>query len=228
MSSNKNITNSFYPYFMSLFCAIIILGNIYALKIITIFSLRTPSGMICFPFSFSINNIITEVYGEEAATKTIRFGMIILILYYLTLLFITGIDPAPGWNSQKEWEKIFSSSPLIVLGTLCAYYSSEKINSKILSIFKYYFEGKYFLGRSVGATIIGVTLDTLIFNVIAFYWFLPFYDWVFFTLDQIALKIFFEIIGSIISSLVIPSLKNYEDLDPVKPRAWIDKFRRIN
>lgn len=221
-----DITRSYYPYLVALFCSVVILGNIYALKITSFFSMLTPSGMICFPFTFSIIDIITEVYGEEAASKTIKMGLFILMVYFLTLHIVTGLNPAPEWNHQKEWESIFSSSQMIVIGTFTAYFLGERVNTKLLSILKYLFNKKYFLRRSIASTFAGVTIDTIVFNFVAFSSSFSFNFLVVFTLHQLIFKLAIEVFGSWLSSLIVPSLKKYENLDPVRPRAWIDKYFR--
>ena len=100
--------------------------------------------MLCFPFTFSINDIIAERYGEKAAARTVKMGLITLIIYFITLHLVTGLEPAQGWGKQKEWESIFSSSAMIFLGTLSAYYLGEKVNYKLLSTLKTIFNERFF------------------------------------------------------------------------------------
>lgn len=222
----RDIVDSYYPYLVAFFCSIVILGNIFALKISSFLSLITPSGMICFPYTFSILDIITEVYGEKAASRTIKAGLIILFLYFLMLRIVTNLTPSPDWHLQHEWENIFSASSRIVFGTFIAYYLGEKINTKLLSILKYVFNKKYFLRRSLASTFMGVSVDTVVFNLVAFYGIFSFDFLLWFTLHQLVLKWVMEITGSWVASRIVTRLKNYEQLDPVKPRAWIDKYLR--
>lgn len=222
--AQHNVTTSAYPYLLAVFCSIIILGNIHALKITKFFSILTPSGMICFPFTFSICDIITEVYGEKAADRAIKMGLIILVIYFISLNIVTMLEPAPGWENQHAWETIFSSSPRIILGTFLAYYLGEKINSKILSILKSIFNGKFFLRRSIASTIIGVTVDTFVFNFIAFFATFSFGYWLIFTCHQLILKVIFELFGSWISSIIVPIITKYEQLSLVQPKTWINKY----
>lgn len=223
-TAQNNITTSAYPYLLAVFCSIIILGNIYALKITRFFSILTPSGMICFPFTFSICDIITEVYGEKAADRAIKMGLIILVIYFISLNIVTMLEPAPGWDNQHAWETIFSSSPRIILGTFLAYYLGEKINSKILSMLKSIFNGKFFLRRSIASTIIGVTVDTFVFNFIAFFGKFSLNYWLIFTCNQLVLKVFFELFGSWVSSIIVPILAKKENLSPIQPKTWINKY----
>lgn len=222
--NSDNITSSAFPYLLSIFCSIIILGNIYALKITTIFGMLTPSGMICFPFTFSICDIITEAYGEEAADRAIKTGLVVLIIYFISLQFVTYLDPAPGWQNQHAWETIFASSPRIIAGTFLAYYLGEKINSKLLFFLNDLFNGKFFLRRSIASTFTGVFIDTIVFNFIAFFGNFPIRYWVIFTCQQLILKMLFELFGSYIASLIVPYLVKYENLDSTKPGSWIAKY----
>lgn len=223
-TTHYDISKSAYPYLVTIFCSIIILGNIYALKITTFFSILTPCGMICFPFTFAICDIITEGYGEDAANTAIRLGLISLVIFFITLNIVTNLEPAPGWEHQEAWETIFALSPRIFVATFLAFYFGEKINSKILSILQYIFRGAFFLRRSIASTFIGVTVDTLIFNIIAFSFIFSFGFFVKFTLHQLAIKLVFELFGSWLASLIVPYIQKNENLNPVKPRAWITKY----
>ena len=104
------ITASFFPYLLCAFVITAVLGNLYALKIIVLFGLTTPAGMICFPFTFSICDIISDVYGRESANKAIQTGVIALTFYYLSLTIITTANPAEIWGFQRDWENIFTPS----------------------------------------------------------------------------------------------------------------------
>jgi|GEM_PF-6583284 len=220
----NNKIDSAFPYLLAIFCSIIILGNIYALKIIKLFGMLTPSGMICFPFTFSICNIITEAYGEKAANRTINTGLIVLFIYFISLQVVTYIEPAPGWENQEAWETIFSSSPRIILGTFIAYYLGEKVNSKFLSLLNYIFSGMYYLRRSLISTFTGVFIDTIVFNFIAFFGTFSITYWFTITFQQLILKIGFELFGSWVASKILPYIIKNENLDPMQPGSWIKKY----
>ena len=218
------LLNSYYPILVTLFCTVVLLGNIFALKTSSIFGLISPCGMICFPFTFTICDIVTEVYGDKAARQTIRLGLITLLIYFCFLSIVTSLTPAPSWNKQEEWETIFAMSKLIFIATFTAYYLGERINSFLLSTLKYICNKKYFLKRSLISTFFGVCVDTFIFNFIAFFWFFSFDIWISITISQLILKLLYEVLGSFIASAIVPYLKKNEKLDPLTERAWINKY----
>jgi queuosine precursor transporter len=180
--------------------------------------------MICFPLTFSICDIITEVYGEEAANKAIIAGLVSLFIYFITLYIVTHLSPAESWGNQTAWESIFSASYRIMIATFVAYYLGEKANSKLLSILKFMYNKQFFLRRSIASTFVGILIDTVVFNAIAFLGVFELSFWLKFTVSQLILKIFFEIFGSWVASGIVPFIKRHENLDPIQPRAWITNY----
>jgi queuosine precursor transporter len=219
------ITNSFYPYLLCAFVITVVLGNLYALKIIVLFGLTTPAGMICFPFTFSICDIITDVYGRQATNRAIRTGVVALTFYYLSLTIITTASPAEIWDFQQEWETIFTHGYRIFLGTILGFYIGEKLNSFVLSLLKYLFQKQNLLTRYLTSTLIGVTFDTIIFSITAFLFVFPFSYLLHLIFTQLILKYFFEIIGSYIATKLSPIIKQKEGLDIIDSYRWIDHIK---
>lgn len=221
-----SIVNSAYPYLLCSFVLTAVLGNLFALKIIVLCGLQTPAGMICFPFTFSICDIINDVYGRPAANIAIRTGVVGLIFYFSTLFLVSNITPSDVWHLQKEWDSIFSLSLRIFAGTIVGFYIGEKANSIILSILKYLFRQQTELKRYLTSTLAGVTLDTIIFNLVAFLYVFSFKELAYITLTQLILKYIFEIAGSFIASRISPIIKRRENLDEVENFPWLNFIRK--
>lgn len=228
MSKNIDATKSFFPYLCSIFTMIVIAGNVFALKIVKFSIFATPAGMICFPFTYSLGDVITEIYGYDAAKKVIYIGLINLLAFLLLLKVVIHMPAAPTWHLQKEFSAVFDMSTRLFAGTIVGYISGELINSKILSILKYITKGRIFLRRSITSTIVGVTTDTFFFNLAAFGGIIPLKILLPFTLQQYFIKIGFEIIGSIIASRIIIRLKKSENVDVTDKYSykWIEKYKK--
>lgn len=221
------VSKSIYPYLCSLFSAIVIAGNVYALKIVNLGLLSSPAGMICFPFSFSIVDIVTEVYGEKTAKRFIRTGLINLIFFIALLQIVLALPSDLSVSPQEEFNGVFSLSWRIFLGTIAGYYLGESINSKCLSILKFITDGTGFFQRSFYSTIIGITVDTVIFNLIAFVGVIPVEKLTPFIFKQYILKIFFAWVGAYVVSKIIPSIKRKEKSDVLDKYTykWVEKVK---
>lgn len=221
------VSKSIYPYLCSLFTAIVIAGNVFALKVVNLGILSTPAGMICFPFSFSIVDIVTEVYGDKTAARFIHTGLINLVIFIVLLQMVLMLPSETTISSQTEFNNVFNLSWRIFLGTIAGYYFGEKINSKCLSFFKFITDGAAFLPRSISSTIIGITVDTIFFNLIAFAGEIPTDKLVPFISKQYVLKIFFAWMGAYLVSKVIPYIKRKEKSDVLDKYnyKWAEKIK---
>lgn len=227
---NETIKLGWYPYLCSTFTAIVIAANVFALKITNVFGFLTPCGMLCFPFTYSIGNVITEIYGYPAARRLIYISLFNLIGFYALLYFVIHLTPTPGWTLQKEFSDIFSMSFRIFMGTIAGYLGGELINSKALSILKYITVGRIFIPRAIASTIVGVTTDTILFNIVAFYGVYPLKYLVSFTFQQYFLKIGFEMVGSILAYFLVIYIKKSEKINVTDDYSykWIDRFSLLN
>ena len=212
----------------SIFSMIVIAGNIFALKFTTIGPFSTPAGMICFPFTYTLGDIITEIYGYSIARKVILMGLFNLVLFYIFLKLVIALPPASFWHLQKEFEAVFGLSSRILLGTIVGYLSGELVNSRILSFLKYITQGNIFVPRAVASTIIGVTTDTLFFNIAAFLFIIPFSILLPFILQQYLLKICFEIVGAFAAGFIVKKIKKTQKIDIIDPYPfkWIEKYKK--
>jgi uncharacterized integral membrane protein (TIGR00697 family) len=129
-------------------------------------------GTLLFPFSYVFGDILTEVYGFRASRKVIWTGFICLAFSAL-LFFFLRLLPADGeWESyagSAAYEAILGgmSSGGIVLASLAAYLIGEFSNSLILSKMKVVFKGRFLWMRTIGSTLVGEFLDSLVFVLVA-------------------------------------------------------------
>jgi len=92
---------------------------------------------------------------------------------HLFLFIVQILPPAVDWQNQSAYERILGFIPRIVLASLLAYFAGEFSNSIVLSRLKILTRGKYLWTRTIGSTIIGEGIDTMIFCTIAFSGILP-------------------------------------------------------
>jgi queuosine precursor transporter len=165
-----------YRYFdiiLGLFVAVLLISNIASTKIIQIWKFTFDGGTILFPLSYIFGDILTEVYGYRKARKAIWVGFFSAFLMSVVLWVIGILKPAQGWDLQNSYIAILGQTPRIVGASLIAYFAGEFINSFILAKVKIITKGRWLWIRTIGSTIAGELIDTLLFCFIAFYGLYP-------------------------------------------------------
>lgn len=165
-----------YKYFeiiLGLFVAVLLISNIASTKIIQVWKFTFDGGTILFPLSYIFGDILTEVYGYRKARKAIWVGFFSAILMSLILWIVGIIKPAEGWELQNAYLAILGQAPRIVGASLVAYFAGEFINSFTLAKLKIATRGRWLWTRTIGSTIAGEFVDTLLFCLIAFYGLYP-------------------------------------------------------
>lgn len=155
------------------FVAVLIISNVASSKITQIGSLTLDGGTFLFPLTYIFGDILTEVYGFKKARKVIWLGVFANLLMALIFIVVGLLPSAPNWPNQSAYMAILGLTPRIVLASITAYFMGEFVNSVILSRLKVITKGKLLWMRTIGSTLVGQLVDTLIFITIAFSGVLP-------------------------------------------------------
>jgi uncharacterized integral membrane protein (TIGR00697 family) len=165
----------YFDLILGLFVAVLLISNIVSVKAVKIplawfnFSLSFDGGTLLFPFSYIFADILTEVYGYERSRRVIWAGFGGLVLMAV-LIWLVGIIPAdPLWGQQAAYETLLMAAPRIALASILAYFVGEFSNSLILSRLKIATKGRYLWVRTIGSTLVGELVDSLIFVYVAFW-----------------------------------------------------------
>jgi queuosine precursor transporter len=152
----------------ALFVAVLLISNIASAKIVQFGFLTFDGGTLLFPLSYIFGDILTEVYGYARSRKVIWLGFASAILMSVTFMAVGALPPAAEWTSQTAYDQILGFTPRIVLASLIAYFAGEFSNSFTLAKLKIKTQGRYLWLRTIGSTLVGQVVDTLIFSLIAF------------------------------------------------------------
>ncbi|MDR2941259.1 MAG: queuosine precursor transporter [Treponema sp.] len=162
------------------FVSILVVSNIASsAKIvdvgISIFSipLAFDGGTLLFPFVYVLGDVLTEVYGFKTARRVILTGFAVMVLTALVFFVLGILPPEEGWSAETGGNAAFNailggmSRGGIVLASLSAYLAGELSNSLVLSKLKTLMKGRMLWVRTIGSTLAGELLDTVIFVLIA-------------------------------------------------------------
>lgn len=152
------------------FVTVLICSNLIgAAKVCEIGGFTFGAAVLFFPLSYLLGDVLTEVYGYARARQVVWAGFGAMIFVSAVTWLTLRLPPAPGWPHQAAYETVFGVTPRIVLGSLLAFLVGEFANSYVLAKMKLWTEGRHLWTRTIGSTIVGEALDSLIFYPVAFY-----------------------------------------------------------
>ena len=173
------------------------------------------AGILFFPISYVIDDVLTEVYGFARARRAIWAGFAALLFMALMEQTVVRLAVAEGWSGQEAYERVFGSGWRIIFASMAAFFVGDFLNSVVLAKMKIWTQGKFLWTRTIGSTIVGEGADSLIFYPLAFYG-MP--DWPVAALgavmlSQFILKVSWEVLLTPVTYAVVGWLKRKEGVD---------------
>ena len=211
----------YYDLIMAAFVAILLLSNIIGASKPSYVTLpggnewSFGAGVLFFPISYIIGDVLTEVYGYARARRVIWAGFAALAFMAFMAFIVVSLPPAKGWPGQPAYEFVFGNSWRIVAASMIAFWAGEFANSFVLARMKVLTQGRHLWTRTIGSTVVGQGLDSLIFYPLAFYglagW--PPEQLMQVVLSQWAIKTAWEAALTPVTYLVVGALKRREGVE---------------
>jgi len=176
-------------------------------------TMLVSGAQLLFPITYICADVFTEVYGYAASRRAIWLGF-----YAMGLLAVMGqvavvLPPAPGWHNQQAFETVFGLVPRFAIASLIAYWAGEFTNSYTLAQLKLITGGRMLWTRTIGSTITGQLVDTVIVILIAFWGVLSPGQLVRLILSSYIFKVVYEALATPVTYLVVSWLKRAEGID---------------
>ncbi|HET8648030.1 MAG TPA: queuosine precursor transporter [Vicinamibacteria bacterium] len=154
---------------MAAFVTVLLCANLIgASKVASLGGFVFGAGVLFFPISYVFGDILTEVYGYARARKVVWAGFGALAFASLMSWAVLAFPPAADWPHQGAFETVFGGTPRIVGASMLAYFCGEFCNSYVLARMKVRTEGRWLWTRTIGSTIVGEAVDSLVFYPLAF------------------------------------------------------------
>jgi hypothetical protein len=156
------------PCISGLFVGVLLLSNILSSKMISLWGFSFDGGTLLFPLSYIFGDVLTEVYGYKASRRVIWTGFFMLLIMSINIYIISSLPSHAEWIYQKDFDNILLQMPRLAIASLIAYFAGEYTNSVVLSKMKVMTQGKHLWMRTIGSTLVGEGLDSILFVLIAF------------------------------------------------------------
>ena len=128
---------------VAVFVTCLITANVTAVKLTDIFGLILPAGVIVFPVSYIVGDVLTEVYGFHRARRVIWLGFFCNVIAVFAI-WLGGIMPAaPFWDAQEAYDTILGYAPRLLIASFLAYLVGEFANSIVLAKMKVATNGRW-------------------------------------------------------------------------------------
>ncbi|MEO1729915.1 MAG: queuosine precursor transporter [Pseudomonadota bacterium] len=152
------------------------------------------AGILFFPLGYVIGDVLTEIYGFARARRVIWTGFAAMIFLAFMSFVVVSLPAFDGWACaasgfdgngpltsttnpngptgaicQQTYESVFGSTWRIVVASVVAFWAGEFVNSYVMAKMKVLTKGRALWTRTIGSTVVGQGVDSLIFYPIAFY-----------------------------------------------------------
>ena len=197
----------------ALFVTLLITSNIIAVKIVQVWGRILPAAIVLFPITYILGDVLTEVYGFRFARRVIWLGFLCNAVAVLGF-WIGGLLPAaPFWEDQDAYRAILGYTPRLLVASFAGYLVGELSNSIILSRLKVATRGRWLWVRTIGSTIVGQGVDSVIFITAAFVGTIVGGDLVELVLTQWVVKVLYEAAATPATYAVVTYVKRHEGVD---------------
>ncbi len=216
MTISTHSNTSYSKWFVlvtAIFITCLITANITAVKLVGVFGLVLPAAVIIFPISYIFGDVLTEVYGYHQARRVIWLGFICNLIAVVAIWVGQVLPAASFWDGQAAYERILGYTPRLLVASFLAYLVGEFANSFVLAKMKIATSGRWLWMRTIGSTLVGQGLDSLVFITLAFVGTIPPSGLASAILTQWLAKSVYEAAVTPLTYGVVNFLKRQEGLD---------------
>jgi hypothetical protein len=192
------------------------------------------AGILFFPLGYVIGDILTEIYGFARARRVIWTGFAVMIFYTLMSYVVVSLPPSDGWSCfdgpspielasnpgapsgavcQETYNAVFGNAWRIVVASITAFWAGEFVNSYVMAKMKVWTRGKALWSRTIGSTVVGQGVDSLIFYPVAFLGIWSTEAVVTVMITNWLLKVAWEALLTPVTYVVVNRLKRAEGVD---------------
>ena len=213
MKTKKTFVSVLFMQMAIVFTVCLIASNILETKQMVFGPLHLTGGLLIFPISYILNDVVCEVWGYRKASILIWTGFLVNFAFVGIAALAEAIPGAPYWENEEGFHAIFGLTPRIALSSFISFLAGSFVNAYVMSRMKISDQGRRFPLRAILSTVFGEGADSLIFFPLAFYGVLPDEELPLMMLSQVIIKTLYEVIVLPVTIRVVKWTKRYEGED---------------
>jgi hypothetical protein len=161
---------------VAIFVASVIAANLMGNKIAVFGFFDAAVGILVFPLSFLVLDVIQEVEGREAARRIVLATMLVLAYVLLVTFIATQLPSAARDFYPTEYGRIFGISVRVMVASIVAFLLAELLDIEVFRTLREWTHRRMLWLRATGSTVVSQFIDTTVFMFLAFYGVSPKHD----------------------------------------------------
>lgn len=202
--------NNRFTILATLFAVALIASNLFETKIFEAGRLTLTGGFLVFPISYIINDCLTEVYGLKKARFAIWMAFAMNAFVVLMAQLVNVLPGASFWDGDDHFRYIFNADMRITVASMLAFVCGSRLNALVMAKMKARQGEKGFGWRAIASSLVGESIDSMIFFPIAF-WGVGAKNLAIMMGTQILLKTLYEVVVLPVTTIVVKKLKIAEN-----------------
>lgn len=194
-------------------------------KMVSIGKMPVPGAVLLFPLSFSLADVITEVYGYKVARQILWSGIICGFIFCVAVKLVSAMPSPNFWHLQSEYKDVFGlvirAYFAVTLGSLVGSF----VNIYVVSKWKIILHGKHFWIRSICSTAIGELIFSIIGAIVGFVGVEPSSQIIWLITDGYLLKMLYASIAIWPAVILARLLKRLEGVDTYDIKTNYNPFK---
>jgi queuosine precursor transporter len=215
----------YYDLMVSAFVAVLLISNLVAPKLVSWGPFVFSGAQLLFPITYIFGDIFTEVYGYAGSRRAIWNGFLASILLTTISAIVIALPSAPEWKQQPAYQIVLGSMPRIVIASLIAYWCGEFANSFVMARMKVLSNGRYLWMRTIGSTVVGQAVDTILVVSIIFAGTIPLSTMLNLMISGYGGKVIYEALATPLTYAAVNWLKRVEGVDIMDTHTNFNPFK---
>lgn len=217
----------YFPILAGIFVALLMISQVTAVKPVE-FGISFTGADVIFPLVYLLGDVVTEVYGFARSRIVIWTGLGANVLMSAAVWLVGRMPGEEGWleaGGQEAWDMLLGLAPRIALASLLAYLVGEFVNAYILARMKVATKGRFLWLRTIGSSLVGQGIDSLIFFPVAYAGEWPWELILEMMLVAYVLKVSVEVLMTPVTYAVVSLIKRRTGVDVYDDKTSFNPFR---
>ena len=217
-----------YELLVHLYVVVLLVSNLVGQKLSAFGPFRVSGAQILFPITYIFSDIFTEVYGYAGSRRAIWIAFLANSTMGLMGTFMVWMPAAPEWPAanQRAFEVVFGAVPRMIVASLVAFWAGEFTNSYVLAKMKVWTSGRWLWTRTIGSTLAGQAIDSLIVTAVFYWGTVPLTTILVAAGSGYLFKVSYEAAATPLTYLIVNALKKAERVDVYDEGTNFNPFGR--